>query len=504
MRTAQRTKGRMAKVATMKTLPPPVDGLNARDALASMKATEARTLDNIYPFQSHVEFVGGYEVHTTSGVSGSIRELAVYNGLDGTTELWAFSSNGIYDVSSPGASGSQVLGRGDGAHQTVMFGDGTNNWLIGVNGVNDPAYYDGTTWTAVDELTTPALTGYTGNNVHELIHVHVFKGRLFFIPKDSLSFWYLPAGVAGGALTEFPLAAEAPAGGYLMAMATWTRDGGSGPDDFAVFITSMGDCIIYQGTNPSSATNWAKVGSFKVGRPLGRKCFTPYGADVLVMTEDGVFPLSALLTSGEERGKYAFSYKVQPTITEYAQQFIAAYGWKCLVYPKKEALIVNMPNHASFGWDTLAMNTNTKSWCTISGWLAATLAVYNGDLYSAYGASVYKAWHGTDNDGTNRTYRCQQAYNTFGDPRSKHVKLVAPYFQLDADANIATAIGYDFIDYTGIGQTAINDDEDVYRTWNMNYSHPGKWLSIRINATSTVLSGKWLGTAITYEPGDGL
>ena len=504
MRTAQRTKGRMAKVATMKTLPPPVDGLNTRDALASMKATEARTLDNIYPFQSHVEFVGGYTEHTTSTVGWFIKTLAVYNGLNGTNTMWALGAGGINNVTAGGTPPASALGRTQGIHQYTMFGDGTKNWLIAVNGTDDPAYYDGTTWMTVDELTSPALTGYTGNAVEQFINVNVFKGRLFFIPKDSLSFWYLPAGVAGGALTEFNLAGEAPAGGYLMAMATWTRDAGSGPDDFAVFITSAGDCIVYQGTNPSSATTWAKVGSFKVGRPLGRKCFTPYGADVLVMTEDGVFPLSGLLASGEERAKYAFSYKVQPLVTDYAQQYLAANGWQCIVYPKKEALIVNMPNDLSFGWDILAMNTVTKAWCKISGWLADHYAVFNGELYSCYGGQVWKVWDSTTENGGTRQYICQQAYSTLGDPQSKHVKLIAPYLELDADNSVSVGVGYDFIDYTGIGSTSINDDETVYRKWTMNYSHPARWLSVRLRAQTTTMSGKWLGTAITYESGDGL
>jgi hypothetical protein len=34
-------------------------------------------------------------------------------------------------------------------------------------------------------------------------------------------------------------------GGKLLAMGSWTRDGGTGPDDYAVFISTTGECIIY-------------------------------------------------------------------------------------------------------------------------------------------------------------------------------------------------------------------------------------------------------------------
>src|SRR6185503_14655824 len=102
----------------------------------------------------------------------------IYNKLTGSSEMYAYTATGIYNVSAAGAVGASVLARTNGKHQWVMFGDGTNNWLIAVNGVDKPAYYDGTTWTAVTNATTPALTGYTGNAVEEFISVNVFKGRL--------------------------------------------------------------------------------------------------------------------------------------------------------------------------------------------------------------------------------------------------------------------------------------------------------------------------------------
>ncbi|MEK9894966.1 MAG: hypothetical protein VW518_00885, partial [Burkholderiaceae bacterium] len=205
-----------------------------------MKPTEAVTMENWYPSPSYVEFRGGSASHAT-GMTGNGKTLLVYNAPNGTNTMYCATSSGIYDVTSAGAVGASKLARTNGKHQWTMFGDGTNNWLIGCNGVDDPVYFDGTTWTAVDEGTSPALTGYTNNDVQNFIAVNVFKGRLFLLPVQSLSFWYLAAGVAGGALTEFDLSGEAKRGGYLMAMATWTRDAGDGSDDVAVFLTSEGE-----------------------------------------------------------------------------------------------------------------------------------------------------------------------------------------------------------------------------------------------------------------------
>ena len=80
-------------------------------------------------------------------------------------------------------------------------------------------YYDGATWLSVDGASTPAITGVTTSN---LIHVNIFKTRLFFIEKSKLSFWYLPVASLGGAAVEFQMNTLFSRGGFVMAMATWT------------------------------------------------------------------------------------------------------------------------------------------------------------------------------------------------------------------------------------------------------------------------------------------
>ena len=218
MRTPLRQKSAIgrAQTSTLQSYPAPVGGWNARDALAQMKETDAVDLENWFPRPSYVESRGGSSSHAT-GMTGNGKTLATYNKLAGTSEMFCYTASGIYDVSSSGAVGASKLSRTVGKHQWVNFGDGTNNYLIAVNGTDKPAYYNGTTWTAVDGVSSPALTGLTTTKI---IGVFVFKGRLIFIEKDSLSFWYLDAGSAGGSLTEFPLDANCPRGGYLVAGAT--------------------------------------------------------------------------------------------------------------------------------------------------------------------------------------------------------------------------------------------------------------------------------------------
>lgn len=522
MRHPLRSKGASRQsVSVMKTYAAPVGGWNARDALASMKPTDAIELQNWFPRPSYLEFRGGHSSHAT-GMTGNGKTLMPYNTLTGTNQLFCATSAGIYTVTSAGAVGASVLARTNGKHQHERFGDGTNNWLIAVNGVDKPAYYDGTTWTAVTQATSPALTGYTGNAVEDFISVNVFKGRLFFIPKQSLSFWYLASGAAGGALTRFDLSGEFRQGGYLLAMATWTRDGGSGVDDFAVFFSSEGEAVVYQGTNPGSANTWAKVGSYVIGRPLGRRCVIQYGGECVVITENGTFPLSALLQSGDERAQFALSYKIQNAFTDAAKNYGTVFGWRAIAFPKQDALIVNVPHVEDGVHQQYVMNTITKSWCRFTEWDAEDFAIMGGELYFVKGTVVYKAWTGTTDNGDSIEFYAKQAFQDFGYTQQKHVKLFMPFLVTTGNISYGADIDVDFKDEPingtvtyattarGVWDTSLWDrgywatSSESVRQWSSPSEWQGRWIAGKIKIVSNLTTAQWMGASLLYELGDGI
>lgn len=506
------------RISSTQSFPAPIGGWNARDSLAAMKPTEAVYLENLFPGTSYVELRGGMSSHAT-GTTGNVKTLAVYNKMAGTSNMYAYTASGIYDVSSAGAVGASKLARTDGKHQWTMFGDGTNSWLIAVNGVDKPAYYDGTTWTAVDGLTSPALTGLTTTNI---IGVSVFKGRLIFIEKSSLSFWYLTAGAAGGALTEFDLSGECARGGYLMACGTWTRDAGSGPDDFFVAVTSEGEAIIYQGTNPSSSTTWAKVGSFVIGKPLGRRCLMQYGGDLVVLTEQGAFPLSTLLVSGDERAKFALSFNIQKAMEDAARLYGSTFGWKAIVLPERNALLVNVPLAEDGDHEQYVMNTITKAWCKFTNWDAEDFAVFNGDLYFADGTAVYLAWSGTNDDGSNIIFRGKQAFQDFGNALVKRPTMFMPIMQVNGNVTYSVGIDVDFDDAsfggavtfgssgTALWDTALWDagtwaeEGLIVRQWSGSATKSGRWIAPKLRMELGNISGQWIGSTLIYEQGVGI
>src|ERR1700722_16754692 len=95
-------------VGECQSLPAPIGGWNARDALANMDPADAVILQNFFPTVSNVVLRGGSTPYAT-GMTGQIGTLLNYNS--GSTEKFFAidSSYGIFDISAPGAVGSAVV-----------------------------------------------------------------------------------------------------------------------------------------------------------------------------------------------------------------------------------------------------------------------------------------------------------------------------------------------------------------------------------------------------------
>lgn len=549
MRIALRSKTMAPQMAVNQTrsITAPIGGWNAKDALAVMKPTDAIILDNFFPKASYVELRGGYVPHTAGAVTditseagldlvtetgnllvtedtistivGNIKTLMPYNAVSGSNKMFAVSSAGVYDTTNSGPVGSLLIARTDAKLQWVQFGDGSSNWLIACNGTDKPIYYDGTTWTAVDNLTSPALIGVDSTT---LVAPIKHKGRLFFIQRQSLILYYLQSGFAGGTLSTFDVSAECKRGGYLMAGASWTRDAGDGQDDVLVLYTSEGEALVYQGNNPSSASNWSLIGTFYIGKPLGRRCLTQMGGELLVLTENGAFPLSIALLTASFSNEKALSDKIVRAFTESAKTYGDNFGWESTVYPAEQALIVNVPLAEDGLHHQYVMNTQTKAWGRFIGWNAETFCVLNRQLYFASGNTVYKAWNGfVDNTSAIEWYG-KQAYSQYGTAGIKRPSMFRPHFISNGNVSFASAIDVDFneTNLAGTNVTANSSQplwgqivwgnfvwgggSSILHQWGTTSTHPGYWLSGKIKGSSTNSRLQWMASDIIYEQGAGL
>lgn len=418
-------------------IPPPVGGWNANDALADMPADHAYILDNWFPETDRVTLRRGSAEHA-DGMSGGVDTLLEYTNTDGDGELFAANGGSIYDVSSSGTVGSAVAsGFTSDRWQQVQIGTSGGHFLLAVNGQDTPQTYDGSSW---------ADATMTGPTVDSLVWCNLHQRRLWFGEVDSLTAWYLAVNSITGAASSFDLSAVARLGGYIMAMGTWTRDSGEGADDVAVFITSEGEAILYVGTDPSTASTWNLIGTFRIGKPLGRRCIIKAGADLVLMTQDGFVPASRILSMDRSQtALVAISQQINKAVNDAIQDFQNTFGWQPILYPKAAQLIFNVPAPNS-QFHQYVFNTITRAPCRFTGMNARCWGSLNGDLYfGTADGRVMQADTGTDDDGSDIDGDALQAFNYFGSRnRDKAFKRVETIFQSADDPAAAIDVYTDF------------------------------------------------------------
>jgi hypothetical protein len=422
MRAPLRANRNRQQVVRQATVPAPVGGWDAVSPLAAMPEDHATQLDNWFPRPGYVEVRRGHRYHAwdLADNAGPVETLMVWQGKS-SSKMFAASVDAVFDVTTRGQSTTEVVSSlTDPYLQWVNFTNAGANYLYFVNGIDAPRHYNGTSWA------TPTITGITAS---EAVHINVHKKRIWFTIKNSTKAAYLATDAIAGAATEFELGSNFDRGGYLMAMATWTRDGGSGADDFAVFISSRGQLAIYQGTDPDSAVTWSLIGVFDIAAPIGRRCFERWGNDLLVITVEGVYSLSSILsvdTSSQQR--LAITRKITNAMTTAARSYSGNQGWQLCVYPKGTQLILNVPTDEFVSADQYVMNTLTGAWCRFKDQNAVCWVNYNDNLYfGGIAGDVYQADTGSADVDQPVTAIGETAYNAYKDPgRTKRWTAMQP------------------------------------------------------------------------------
>ena len=476
--------------ANVASLPAPVGGWNARDALANMAPTDSVYLENMFPSVSNVNLRGGYAEHAT-GLPAAVETLMTYNsGSD--VKLFAMSDGSIFDVTSAGTAGSALvasLSNSQWEYTNVTTSGGS--FLYTANGVDKPLLYDGTNWTAIDNVSSPAITGVTSTN---LIQPTLFKNRMWFIEKDTLKAWYLPVASVGGAANVLDLSSVMHLGGKLQAMATWTIDAGYGVDDNLVFITDQGEVAVYRGTDPTNASTWSLIGVWVIGAPISRRCMTKYGGDLLILTLDGLIPFASALQSSRLDPNIALSDKIQGAFAAAARTYKDTFGWALLYNPLNNALIVNVP--VASGQQQFVMNNITKAWCNFTGWNASCWALVNNEPYFGGNTFVAKAWTTGDNgysdNGEPIRAKALQAFNYF-ETRGvvKYFTRARPSIFSNGVPSVVIGINTDFQTFDQTG--ALSFSPSVAGLWDT-----GLW-DVALWGSDVVISNNQAGvTGIGY------
>lgn len=423
------------------SIPAPVGGLNDRDSIADMPPTDAVVLENWWPYPSYVGVRKGSVEHVT-GFTNPVETLVEYLPTSGSQKLFAAAGTSIFDVTLAGPVGAAVVtGQTNARWQEQNITTPGGSFLYLVNGVDKPLLYNGTTWTAIDGVSTPAITGVTTTT---LVHVTLFKNRLYFVAANSMILYFLPTLSVGGAVGTLDLGSVFRLGGSIMAAYPWTIDAGNGADDHLVVISTNGEVAVYRGSDPTSSTDWSLIGVFVLGKPIGRRCAIKYGGDLALNTTEGVYPLGRGLLSASVDRRVALTDKIQNSVSQDANSFFSNFGWQLCLYPDATMLILNVP--AQGMTYQYAQNTITGAWCKFTGWNANVwLNAFDG-LYYGNDTTVYKAWQGNIDVTTPIQADCLPAFSYFGSKAfNKYFTMVRPYILTGGNPSILYSLNTDYL-----------------------------------------------------------
>ena len=439
------------------SVPAPIGGLNARDSLAAMPPSDAPTLINWWPQPFGLSVRKGYSEWAT-GMPAQVNTVAQWANVTGSNKLFAWSSAGMYDISTKAAVGAAIvaglatstwetcnLANSAGSFLIALAGNGTDNGIIyKAAGVARLSLGDGivvNTWAGIDPKNARCPT----------VHQH----RLWVLEKDSTNGWYLPPDAIQGTFVKYDFGPLFSRGGYAQTIGTWTLDDGNGAEDHLIVLSSRGEAVVFGGTNPSSDATWALVGVYFVGAPVaGARIMTKAGGDIFIMTQQGVVSMTATLASTKvnESDQRITSNKVQFLFSELTSLYGDSAGWSVNYFPKLNMLLVSVPIATGLV-QQIAANQILNSWTTFEAINSACWAVYGTDPY--FGSStgkVYKFWDGyLDNvllagsGGTGIVATVVQAYSYFGKMATqKQVGMYRPTLFVGADTAVAAYISYNF------------------------------------------------------------
>lgn len=325
--------------------------------------------------------------------------------------LYTDEENGLFEYSETGAAWSQI------PLSNQVAWTATTAYLVGDNVFNGTEDYvcttagtsagsggptgtgvgivDGTVhWSSVRVHVTagigPSLAdqrnGYTGNPAN-FAFVLVWKNRVFLVEKNTTRAWYLNVNSVTGVATSFDFGSKMKAGGPLVGLYNWSYDGGSGMDTLLVGISTAGDVVIYQGTDPTSANTFGVKGCWSLGAvPYGRRIATDFGGDILVLSNVGIIQLSTLVTGktivNEEDSKSVYATgKIANLFNVLTSATGNLIGWALHIHPVDNALLVLVPQSTGQPTQQLAMSLATKAWCRYRDVPMMSAGVWGGQLY---------------------------------------------------------------------------------------------------------------------------
>lgn len=450
-------------------VPAPTGGLNLIDRLDAPDGrpmTDARKLTNVYPDGPRCTIRKGYTLHSTLEAH-PVRSMFSLALMAGTETLIACNNNKILDASvetEVNETGATTPTSSD--WQGVVF----KHRLFLCNGVNTVQVWDGS---SVADCT------FTGVTLADLINVSAYKGRLYFVEKNSTSIWYGGVGaVGGGALTEEDLEGAASTGGsiltrggFIVYAGSWTNNIGDVSRSLFVIVTSEGEVLFYNGSYPGDTTTpWGLVARYVIGKPLGYNAFVEVDNDLWILTNAGIYPVSMLFSGGSTVAVNGIGRKINPLIQEYAASYPFNHLWYGRYWPGGKRVYISIPTGTNAAMYAVC-NIETGAWCTyeFASDVPTALAIFGGHPYFGTDSGlVVVAEDGLSDNGEGISFDMKLPFSYLGARQQfKVFKEVRPLIRSQRGASFTIGVQTDFQDNDAGG--TINSTAGTYTAWGSSW-----------------------------------
>ena len=467
------------QTAQLAVIPAPTGGLNYRDPISAMSPMDALILTNFIPKQQGVELRKGWK-QITETLGQSIESVFGYTAPNPDDNKVFVAANGnIYDVTD-GNYTAVVLGTGSDADEwwTTQFSTPADTFLLAVSpGAGYWTYSTSSGW--VDRTATTTGLPTTVRTVA------VWKQRVWFTAEGDSKVYYLDnVDVVTGSCTSFAMGSTLRNGGYCSALINWTMDAGFSIDDYLIVVGTEGDIGVWEGTDPTSPDTFRLRGVWYVGPvPRHGQYFTPFGGDVMIVSELGLVPMSKLVAGQYSQDQQIGpASKIQSVFAPLVRKQINQKFFDVFVVPSSDVLVIKMPADAGT-YRQFAMNVTTGAWCQFVGMPMRSAAVIGGQLY--FGTNDGYTCLGLfgnkdgvdklDTGGNSIEGEVQTAFQAFNTPAQlKKFGMARPIFIATAEPAVKLVINTQFqFNTVGGSPYFFEDDSGI---WDLSLWNGANWV----------------------------
>jgi hypothetical protein len=188
------------------------------------------------------------------------------------------------------------------------------------------------------------------------------------------------------------------------------------------------------------------VGVYDVGYPLSRRSLIKYGSDLVIVTSDGVIPLSqALQLDRAQENLVALTQRIQNAFQDSTQRYRRNFGWEGTLYPKGSLAIFNIPTVEGSRSVQYVQNIQTGAWCRFIGINAFTWSVWQDSIYFGATDGIYLWDDGYSDEESDIVGDLKTAFSYFGTRGTlKKFQMLQPVLRLGEGVEPAIEILTDF------------------------------------------------------------